>query len=159
MSEAYVCPLMSEYSGILFFVVATIHDYIVHPAEWRQHCVTGHTNGGAVFLRMLLAAVDKQNDSHYRHEGVAQRHGHACEEHHGQRYLPPRRLFFRRLYYGCRHVRFYLGHGHHHRPMQRDDAQRQHKRGHRRRQQHHAVEPVECLAAEQQPVEHVEHGY
>ena len=159
MSEAYVCPLMSEYSGILFFVVATIHDYIVHPAEWRHVCATGHTDHRAVLLWMLLAAADEQNDFRYRREGVAHRCGHAGEEHHGQRYLPPRRLFFRRLYYGCRHARFYLGHGHHHRPMQRDDAQRQHKRGNRRRQQHDAVEPVERLTAEQQPIEHVEHGY
>ena len=43
--------------------------------------------------------------------------------------------------------------------MHRDDAKRQHKRHDCRQEQHHAVDTVERLLSQQQPVEQVEHGY
>ena len=63
VTQADMSPFVSENRGIVGFVVTTIHDYIMHPAEGRQGCVTGHTDDGAILLGMLLAMLDKTDDS------------------------------------------------------------------------------------------------
>ena len=90
MAEPDVSPFMSENRSIMGFVVATVHHDIVHPAEWRDVCVTGHADDGAIILRMLLTMVDKTDNPEQRTEGMAQCDGRAYDKQDGQRYLPPR---------------------------------------------------------------------
>lgn len=59
VTQADVSPFMSENRWVGSFVVAAVHHDIVHPAEGRQVCVTGHADTSAVLLRMLLAVSDE----------------------------------------------------------------------------------------------------
>ena len=88
---------------------------------------------------------------------MSQRHRHTYYKYKGQHDLPN----FGRCLFGNLHLQVADSHCRHalyrHRPVQGDDAQRQHERSHSRQQQHYAVHPMERFLREHQAVEHVEH--
>ena len=160
--ESYVSPFMRENGSVAGFIVAAVHHDIVHPAEWCQPCETGHADGGPIVLGMLFASAYKTDDSEYRPKSVTERRHHSYNKHSGQDNLPPRSMLFADYtdlsdirWSQCANIEQFTVHQL--RLMHRDDAQRQHKGGNSRHEQHDAVHAVERLAGKHQAVEHIEH--
>jgi hypothetical protein len=55
MVKTDVTSFMSQDRRIAFFVITAIHHYKNHPTEWSHISITGHTDNGAIILRMLFA--------------------------------------------------------------------------------------------------------
>ena len=149
-----------ENSRIVSQVIAAVHHDIMHPTEWGQIGVTGHTDHGTIRLRILLTMLNEFYDSEQRPEGMTKRGSHADEEQSNGHRLP------KRIHTGFgRHIGHSLegakrhtgGRLYHNGFMQGDDAQRQYKRCHSCSQKHHAINTVERFAGQQHTVEHVEY--
>ena len=155
--ETDMSPFMCENRRIAVFVVATVHHDIVHPAKGLYLPVIGHADCNTIGLGMLLASLNQHEDSEHRHQGVPQRHHYTYYKYKGQQQLPP----FGPCISGYLHLdiahRYHRHCLHRHRLVQRDDTQRQYKRGNSREEQRQTIHSVEGLTGQHQAIEHIEY--